>query len=137
LWALGYAPTVEATVILTERARRGSPRDRVIAAAAIGFGRHPGALGLCFELVRDRSQDVREVALWALGRRAIREPVVTRELTDRLTRPATEREAELAAWGLGQVGTPEARAALVAALYRGDAHEIDEAIWVALAYPPE
>ncbi len=135
LWALGYAATADATTILAERGRKGSPRDRTLVAAAIGFGRHPGSLALAIELGRDRSQDVRETGLWALGR--LRQAEAIGELADRLARPTTAREAQIAAWGLGQIGTPEARAALVERLWLGTPHASDDAIWMALAYGPE
>lgn len=135
LWALGFAPTAEAVATLKERTRRGSPRDRAIAALAVGFGRHPAGLELALELARDRSHDVRAVGLWALGR--LRHESAIEVLAQRLARPMSIREAQIAAWGLGQIATREARAALVANLWLGATYQVDDAIWLALTYPPE
>jgi len=134
LWALGFAATSDATAVL-DRARAGTPRDRSIIAAAIGVGRHPDALPVALNLARDRSLDVRETGLWALGR--LRRPEAISELADRLARPSTLREAQIAAWGLGQISTPDARAALVDRLWLGTPTAADDAIWMALAYAPE
>jgi|GEM_PF-1864520 len=135
LWALGYAPTADATAVLFER-RKGTPRDRTLIAAAVGFGRHPDSLALAIELASDQSQDVRETGVWALGR--LRNPEAVKVLADRLARAATPRESRIAAWGLGQIGTAEARAALVERLWLGTPQSAtDDAIWLALAFTPE
>lgn len=142
LWALGFAPTVEATALFRDFLGRpeGSPTtatssERRVIAAAIGYGRHPNAIQLALVLSTDRSQDVREIALWALGR--LRQPAAVTDIADRLARPVSVREAQLAAWGLGQIDTPEARAALIAQLWSGAPMASDDAIWIALAYAPE
>jgi tetratricopeptide (TPR) repeat protein/HEAT repeat protein len=137
LWALGFAPTVEATTIFREHLAKPdtTPRDRAVIAAAIGLGRHPNALQLALVLSTDRSQDVREIALWTLGR--LRAPEAISDIAERLARPVSVREAQLAAWGLGQIDTPEARAALIAQLWSGAPMASDDAIWMALAHAPE
>lgn len=111
IWALGFASTSEAAAVLADRARHGSPRDKQLVAAALGFGRHPDALPMVLELARDRSAEVHETGVWALAR--LRTAQATGELAERLTRPMTAREAQIAAWGLGQIGDEAARTALV------------------------
>ncbi len=139
LWALGFASTADATAVFREHLMRpdgaNSPRDRAVIAAAIGYGRHPNAIQLAIVLSTDRSQDVREIALWALGR--LRAPEAVTDIAERLARPVSVREAQIAAWGLGQIDTPEARAALIAQLWSGAPMASDDAIWMALAYAPE
>lgn len=129
-WALGLTSSAEATAILVERSKRGAPRDRLLVAAAIGRGRHPGAVATAIDLARDRSTDVRETGLWALGRLAASEagPILAERLMH-----GSPREARLAAIGLGRIARahPEdvvARQALVAGLWVGP----DDAIWGAL-----
>ncbi|MFO0744879.1 MAG: tetratricopeptide repeat protein [Myxococcota bacterium] len=129
-WALGLAPTADATAILSERMKRGAPRERLLVAAAFGRGRHPGAVLSVIDLAKDRSTDVREAGLWALGRLAAVDGVPV--LAERLLH-GSPREAQLAAAGLGAImrahpDDASARAALVKGLWVGP----DDAIWSAL-----
>jgi len=131
-WALGLSSSPEATTKLIERLeQRGvSSRDRLYIAAAFGRGRHTGAVASLIELAKT-APDVREAALWSLGRIASPDGVAT--LADWLAR-GSAREATLAASSLGRImraqpGDTRARAALVQSLWAGP----DDAIWSALA----
>ena len=131
LWALGLSSSATAGQVLAERARRGPPRERLIAAMAIGYGRHEGTEAVALELAMDRASDVREAGLWAVGRLAVATAVP--ELAGRLSRATSAREARIAASGLANVGTEPARVGLVAALWTGNAYVTDALIWEALA----
>lgn len=130
LWALGRSSSPQAGLVLVERARRGPPRERLIATIAIGMGRHQGTAEVLTELARDTLVDVREAGLWAVARSGLPEQGVI--LAARLERATTLREATIAARGLARMGSPSALQALVGSLWTGNPNVPDELVWEAL-----
>ncbi len=128
LWALGLSDSAEALRVLAERAAQGSPRERLLAALALGRGRHVGGEALALALALDKSLEVREVGLWALGRLKAVDGVF--ELEKKLSQAQTLREAQVVAWSLGEIGTDAARMVLVKNLFQG--REFEASLWAAL-----
>jgi HEAT repeat protein len=86
-----------------------------MAAWALGQTDDGGTAELANAARGDRSDDVREVAVWALGERGARDPAVLSALTAAL-HDRDEAVRGTAAWGLGQFHLEAAPKALLAAL---------------------
>jgi tetratricopeptide (TPR) repeat protein len=117
IWAFGLIPLPSVDGILAGLLSHTNPRTAEWAALAIGRRGRPVALGGLARLALSQSAtDRRLVAVWALAR--IADPSSAEALVGVLRAPWQPQYARLAAWGLGRIGTLEARAALAHELWR-------------------